>query len=152
MARLRDESEWDGGAPEDRMSLYLAGMHHPQHAQAVRIAFLAEADGMLIGYIAGHLTTRFGCHGELQWALVAPHRRGSPAAAGLLVRLAGWFATHHSRRVCVNVEPDNLRARRFYRRNGAVELSTYWLVWPDIAVLCMGPAEPPYVLSDLNKR
>jgi GNAT superfamily N-acetyltransferase len=138
MARLREQSRWVGGAAQDRISLYLAGEHSPQHALAERVAFLAEVEDELIGYIAGHLTTRFGCQGELQWILVAPEGRGGPAAAELLTRLAGWFASRKSLRVCVNVEPDNERARWFYQRHGAEELSQYWMVWTDITRLGIG--------------
>jgi hypothetical protein len=37
-------------------------------------------------------------------------------------------------RVCVNVAPENLRARRFYARHGAAPLSEDWMVRDDIAV------------------
>ena len=135
MASLRERSGWDGGASEAVMRLYLAGDHHPQHALAPRVAFLSESDTCAIGYIAGHLTTRFGCDGELQWLLVAPAHRGGPAATGLLRLLAGWFARHGAPRVCVNVAADNSRARGFYRRHGAEELSPHWMVWDDITTL-----------------
>jgi GNAT superfamily N-acetyltransferase len=110
------------------------GEHHPRHALATRAGFVAEADGRLVGFTAGHLTTRFGCQGELQWLFVAPERRGSGVAGLLLARLAEWFADHGAARVCVNVEPANLRARRFYARCGAHVLSDFWMAWPDIAV------------------
>jgi ribosomal protein S18 acetylase RimI-like enzyme len=116
------------------MRRYLAGEHHPQHARAPRAAFVAEVDGAMVGFIAGHLTTRFGCDGELQWLLVAPERRGSPVATRLLGELAMWFAREQARMVCVNVEPQNVRARRLYARRGAVELAEYWMVWSDMAV------------------
>jgi GNAT superfamily N-acetyltransferase len=132
MARLREEGGWTGGAPEARMRLYLAGEHHPRHALAPRVAFVAEEGGRVIGFIAGHLTTRFGCHGELQWLFVAPERRGGGAAARLLERLAAWLAAHGAARVCVNVEPENTPARRFYARHGAQGLDEHWMVWPDI--------------------
>jgi ribosomal protein S18 acetylase RimI-like enzyme len=135
MARLRQRSGWLGGASEGGMRLYLAGEHHPQHARAPRVAFLAESDGAAIGYIAGHLTSRFGCDGELQWILVDPAHRGGQAATGLLQQLAAWFARHGSRRVCVNVDSENERARGFYRRHGARELSTGWMIWDDITPL-----------------
>ena len=135
MASLRERSGWDGGASEAVMRLYLVGEHHPQHALATRVAFLAESDASAIGYIAGHLTTRFGCDGELQWLLVAHAHRGGPTATRLLRRLAGWFASHDAPRVCVNVASDNSRARGFYRRHGAEELSPHWMVWDDITTL-----------------
>jgi len=132
MAELRDQSGWEGGASQERMRLYLRGEHHPQHARQARTAFVAEAGGQVVGFIAGHLTTRFGCDGELQWLLVAPAARGGPAAARLWDHLRDWFIQQKARRICVNVTPENVRARRFYARMGAEELSLYWMVWPDV--------------------
>ena len=68
------------------------------HFLGLRVVFLANFDASAIGYIAGHLTTRFGCDGELQWLLVAPDHRGGPTATRLLRRLAGWFDRHSARR------------------------------------------------------
>ncbi|MGH7752666.1 MAG: GNAT family N-acetyltransferase [Gemmatimonadales bacterium] len=34
-----------------------------------------------IGYVAGHLTRRFDCEGELQWIYVVPDRRRSGVAS-----------------------------------------------------------------------
>jgi len=96
------------------------------------MAFVAESGGEMVGFIAGHRTTRFECHGEVQWLLVAPECRGGTVGSMLLAALAEWFTTEHATRVCVNVAPDNERARRFYERHGAVDLSEYWMEWPDI--------------------
>jgi GNAT superfamily N-acetyltransferase len=133
MASLRDKSGWSGGANAERMTMYLSNEHHPQYALPQRIAFIAVEDEQLRGYVAGHLTTRFDCQGELQWILVDPDDRGGSVASELLIRMADWFSQNESNRVCVNVEPENVRARAFYRRHGAVELSEYWLQWPDIS-------------------
>jgi ribosomal protein S18 acetylase RimI-like enzyme len=132
MAQRRVLSAWTGGAGAKTMRRYLAGEHHPQQARAPRAAFLAERAGSLVGFVAGHRTTRFGCDGELQWLLVAPAARGGGVGAALLAALAGGFAGEGTRRVCVNVAPENAPARRLYARHGAIELSEYWMVWPDI--------------------
>jgi GNAT superfamily N-acetyltransferase len=134
MAELRSASGWTGGASAETMRRYLIGEHHPQRALPARAAFVALAEGALTGFIAGHLTTRFGCDGELQWLLVAPAWRGSAAAPGLLQVLAAWFAAQRAARICVNVALENVGARRFYARCGAVDLSEGWMVWPDISV------------------
>jgi ribosomal protein S18 acetylase RimI-like enzyme len=136
MAELRERSAWQGAATADRMRLYLRGEHHPQHAQATRTAFAATDDKQFVAFIAGHLTTRFACDGELQWLLVAPEARGGRTATLLWTHLQDWFVSQGARRVCVNVEPDNLRARRFYARMGAIEMSPYWMVWTDVAERC----------------
>ena len=92
-----------------------------------------------IAYIAGHLTRRFDCDGELQYLYVLPAYRGGAVAPALLRRLAGWFVELGARRVCVNVGND--RAGRFYARHGARELEKHWMVWEDIeAVMAETPS------------
>jgi len=115
------------------MSRYLAGEHHPQHALAPRGMWMATEAESPIGYVAGHLTQRFGCDGELQWIYVVPAQRGGLVAAVLLRLLAEWFVRHDALRVCVDVGGD--RARGFYQRHGAQELNAHWLVWPDISTV-----------------
>jgi ribosomal protein S18 acetylase RimI-like enzyme len=146
MASLRDKSGWGGGANAERMTMYLSREHHPQHACPQRMAFIAVQNDKVLGYIAGHLTTRFGYQGELQWILVDPGYRGGSVASELLISMAEWFTQNNSIRVCVNVEPENVRARGFYRKHGAVELSEYWLQWPDISEVQKrndGPSDAP---------
>ena len=50
----------------------------------------------------------------------------------MLSSLARWFMEREASRICVDVQPDNARARAFYARHGATYMSSYWLVWPDI--------------------
>lgn len=126
-----------GGDP--RMLQYLAGEHHPQHALAPRGLWLAEVEGAAIGYVAGHLTERFGCEGELQWIYVTPDFRRAGVASSLLRLVATWFVDRGAHRVCVDVGDD--AARPFYRRLGAVELDRHWLVWSDISVVLRSTPE-----------
>src|SRR5204863_20299 len=73
-------SDWGDDAPRrgDRMARYLAGEHHPREALRPRVMFVAHDRESITGYIAGHLTRRHGCDGELEWIFVAPaHRCGS---------------------------------------------------------------------------
>lgn len=85
-----------------------------------------------MGLIAGHLTRRFGCDGELEWVSVQPRYRGKAIASELLRQLAEWFAKLGALRVCVDVEPSNEAARRFYRSHGAEDLKPHWMIWKDI--------------------
>lgn len=52
--------------------------------------------------------------------------RGSGVASGLIRLLATWFATQKASRICVNVDPTNTTARRFYKRQGADVLNEHW--------------------------
>jgi GNAT superfamily N-acetyltransferase len=118
------------GHADPRMEAYLDGLHNPGQARAPRIAFVAESDGQVAGYIAGHLTRRFKCQGELQYLYVAPMHRRTGVASSLVGLLARWFSSRRAHRVCVNAADD--RAAAFYRSVGAEDLKPQWLVWNDI--------------------
>ena len=114
------------------MADYLDGRHHPQQALAGRAAFLARVDGVVAGYIAGHLTRRFACEGEVQYLYVAPSFRRFGVASMLLQELARWFGEQRAARICVDVNDDSPGARPFYASQGAVPLRPHWMVWADI--------------------
>lgn len=134
MAEIRS-ADW--GTPDYwqvRIRQYLAHELHPQHALPSRIAFVAVDEEQVVGLIAGHLTRRFGCDGELEWISVRAEYRQRGVATELLRHLAEWFVIHRALRVCVDVEPANKAARSFYARHGAVELKPHWMQWTDINV------------------
>lgn len=62
-----------------RWERYMRGEHHPRHAKDPRIVYAAITDREMAGFIAGHLTERFGLEGELQSIRVS---RASAAGAG----------------------------------------------------------------------
>jgi ribosomal protein S18 acetylase RimI-like enzyme/predicted enzyme related to lactoylglutathione lyase len=142
MARLRAET-W--GTEEywcARIAAYLRGELHPQHALAPRVAFVAQRGGKIVGLIAGHLTRRHNCDGELEFIDVTREHRGGGIADGLLRQLAEWFIAQNANRICVDVAPENTRAVRFYARNGAAQLNKHWMVWEDIARRRAMPENP----------
>lgn len=118
-----------------RISRYMDCELHPQHALIPRVIYVALEDTAVVGLIAGHLTRRHACDGELEWINVIPERRGNGIASELLRLLAAWFAEQKASRICVDVEPSNFAARRFYKRCGAADLNPHWLVWDDINVV-----------------
>jgi ribosomal protein S18 acetylase RimI-like enzyme len=135
MARVRaqdwgDEEYWKG-----RISRYMDCEEHPRHALMPRVVYVGLADDALVGLIAGHLTRRHACDGELEWISVIPERRRSGVASELLRLLAAWFVVQKASRICVDVEPNNPTARRFYTRHGAVDLNPHWLVWNEIKLV-----------------
>lgn len=98
-----------------------------------RVIYVAFKDDELLGFIAGHLTHRFKCDGELQWINVIPEYRGSGVASELLRLLALWFTTQNASRICI--DPGNTIARRFYKKHGAENLDEHWMVWNDIQIV-----------------
>jgi len=117
-----------------RIANYLDCKLHPQHALRPRLIYVASEADSLLGFIAGHLTRRHSCAGELEWINVIPERRGSGIGSGLLRLLAAWFVEQKASRICVDVDPANASARRFYLWHGAEDLNEHWLVWSDIKV------------------
>ncbi len=132
MAEIR-AGDW-GTEPywQERIRQYLAGDLHPREALPPRVSFVGVEGDRIVGLIAGHLTRRFGCDGELEWISVRPECRRRGVAAELFGLLRKWFLEHEARRICVDVEPSNLTARRFYGRHDARDLKPHWMVWKDI--------------------
>lgn len=117
---------------ERRVSGYLSGIHNPQKALQPRTAIVAEIDDSIIGFIAGHLTERYGCDGELEWINVLFEYRGQGVSAELLNRLWKWFLERKAFKICVNVDLENAAGRKFYAKHGAIEMNPHWMVWQDI--------------------
>jgi GNAT superfamily N-acetyltransferase len=135
LARIR-AVEWETEEYwKARIRGYTSGAINPGQALAPRVIYVAVEDTRIVGFIAGHLSTRFGCDGELEWLNVIPEKRRSGVAGDLLRVLANWFADHNARRICVDADPENPGARSFYRKHGAQVLNPHWLVWPDITEL-----------------
>jgi GNAT superfamily N-acetyltransferase len=132
MAQLAPEHL--GNAPdwESRIAAYLSGEHHPRHALLTRVMIVAEQDDEVIGFIAGHLTRRFHCQGELQWINVSAALRRQGVATEMLRQLADWFVTYDACKICVDAKPRNPDTRAFYTHLGAEPINDHWLIWPDI--------------------
>src|SRR5437660_412336 len=109
---------------------------------APRVVLVAKGGEDIVGFIAGHLTRRFGCDGELEWLDVVEEARRSGVAGDLLRALATWFEGCQARRICVDVDPQNAPARAFYRKHGAQDLNAHWLVWPDITRITQPTRSP----------
>lgn len=131
LARIR-ATEWESEQYwTNRITGYIEGRLRPQKALAPRMVFVASQDGEIIGFVAGHLTRRFDCEGELEWIDVIRERRRQGIGSEMVRILARWFAKQDVRRVCV--DPGNPSARQFYAQLNAQNLNQHWLFWPDIA-------------------
>jgi len=124
----------DGGPADPRMTAYFEGQHHPQKALSPRIGFVARANDAVVGYIAGHRTTRHGCAGEVQYLFVSSEFRRRGIATRLLRLLAQWFQSQGAQKVCVALAADSPpEAKPFYQSAGASPLVKNWYGWDDIA-------------------
>ena len=135
IARIRAANWGTEDYWNQRISGYLNCELHPQQALIPRIIYIASEAGTVVGFIAGHLTRRYECNGELEWINVVPEYQKHGVASKLLQLLAAWFVEQKSLCICVDVDPANTVARNFYQRHGAEELNRHWLVWKDISVI-----------------
>jgi GNAT superfamily N-acetyltransferase len=122
---------------DPRMAAYFEREHHPQKALLPRIGFVALANKEVIGYIAGHRTTRHGCAGEIQYLYVTPAYRRRGIATELVRLVAEWFQKQVAQRICVAVAADSPKeAEPFFQSVGACPLKRNWYAWEDIGVVC----------------
>jgi ribosomal protein S18 acetylase RimI-like enzyme len=135
LARIRAAESGTQEGWAMRISGYVNGELHPQQALLPRILYVAIKDDIIAGFIAGHITRRFECNGELQWINTIPEYRRYGIASQLLRLLAAWFIENKALHICVNVEPENSTAQQFYKRHGAGELNEHWLVWKNISIV-----------------
>jgi ribosomal protein S18 acetylase RimI-like enzyme len=131
MAQIRSDERGEHGFWMDRITRYKHGEHSPQQALPERAIFVAIDEGNVVGFAAGHRTQRLDCEGELQWINVAAEKRGMGIADRLVAQMGAWFVEQNAHRVCVNVGPDNVAARRLYARCGARLLDEHWMVWDE---------------------
>jgi GNAT superfamily N-acetyltransferase len=117
------------------MAAYFNGHHHPQQALLPRVGYVALVDDAVVGYVAGHLTTRHGCAGEVQYLFVTPAYRRRGVATALVRLLAGWFRERAAARVCVCVDADSPAGEPFYGSLGASPFKKHWYVWEEVAAL-----------------
>jgi ribosomal protein S18 acetylase RimI-like enzyme len=148
LCRLTDPA---AGPADIRMAAYFEGQHHPQQGLAPRTGYVARVGDKVVGYIAGHLTTRHNCAGELQYLFVAPAHRRRGLGTELLRLMAEWFREHDACRVCVCVDADSPAAPPFYRSSGASQISEtlrFWYVWENIGLLLAPELRQTPGLSD----
>ena len=90
-----------------------------------RVIFIAEDNNKIIGFIAGHLTQRYNCDGELQWINVNEAYRNKGIGFEMICILNKWFIQHNAFKICV--DPGNELARKFYKKYEAEDLNQHWL-------------------------
>jgi GNAT superfamily N-acetyltransferase len=117
----------------DRIDKYRRGLQNPREALEPRVLYLASLHNHIVAFIAGHLTHRLNCQGELQWIDTVKECRRKSIASHLIRMLAKWFIENKAYKICV--DPGDQTARDFYYKNGATDLNQHWLHWNDIRTI-----------------
>lgn len=130
LAEIRAANSYDYAYWYERIEQYFQGVKSPQFAHDSRAIFVATYEDKIVSFVAGHLSSRFNCEGELQWIDTLEPYRDMGIASKLIKLMAGWFSYHHANKICV--DPGNIEARKFYERNHAVSLNDHWMCWHNI--------------------
>ncbi len=92
-------------------------------SRAEGIAWIAEDEGRMVGYLLGCLNqsaeySRPEVTAEIECLYVDPSRRGEGIGGRLIERFEAWAQAAGARRLRVTVSAANRSALRFYRRRG----------------------------------
>jgi GNAT superfamily N-acetyltransferase len=116
-----------------RWQTYFAGQS-PASSKPERVVFKAVADGKIIGFIAGHLTDRYGKDAEIQnFYILKPYQRQG-AGTTLLKQLVGWLLANNAESLCVGIAADN-PYQEFYLKHGGFYINEHWIGWDHLAAL-----------------
>ena len=135
MAEIRAQTKGTAAFWTDRIERYLRGAHSPRQALEPRSVFVAAEDGKIAGFVAGHRTRRFDCDGEVQWIDIDREYRRRGIGRELMAEIGAWFVMQKATRVCVNVDINNLAARKLYEKCGARSLDKAWMIWDDASLI-----------------
>jgi GNAT superfamily N-acetyltransferase len=129
-----DDHDRDAEFWADRWRGYIATGSRAQKSLGDGWVFLAEIDGVPVGYAAYHHTTRHGTDAELQNIYVLKECQGKGIGTHLFGTIAHRLHADGSRQMCVGYDSDS-PYKRFYMKHGAVELApgSPWAIWDDIA-------------------
>ncbi len=126
---------------------YITSGSRAQHSLGDGWVFLAEPDGVPVGYAAYHHSTRHGADAELQSIYVLKESQGQGIGTHLLGAIAHRLHADGSRTMCVGYD-SNSPYRRFYLKYGAVETApnSPWGIWRDLGALAAQLPRPAEAL------
>jgi GNAT superfamily N-acetyltransferase len=116
-----EDFEIDYDSRAYRWKTYFAAQS-PQSSKPERIVLKAVEKGKIVGYIAGHLTTRYEMDAEIQsFYILKPYQRTGIGTA-LLGRFIDWLASKGSKSLCVGIASNN-KYKAFYLKHGGLTLT-----------------------------
>jgi GNAT superfamily N-acetyltransferase len=106
----------------------------PESSKPQRIILKAVTDGTIIGYIAGHLTNRYGLDAEIQSFYILKEYQRNDTGKQLLKKFVEWLLTQPAKSLCVGIKPEN-KFQAFYLKYGGKHLNEHWIYWDDMEEL-----------------
>jgi GNAT superfamily N-acetyltransferase len=136
-----------------RWSGYIASGSRAQQSRGDGWVFLAEIDGLPVGYIAYHHTTRHGTDAELQSLYVLQPWQRHGVGTHLLGTVAHRLHADGSRTMCVGFDAASPYTQ-FYWKHGAIQIEpdSPWAIWPDLGALAAQlPRPSDELLAELRQ-
>lgn len=124
-----EEYEMDFSSRLYRWQTYFIGQS-PQTSKPERIVLKAIDNNQVIGYIAGHLTTRFNLDAEIQSFYILKKEQNKNIGTKLLTEFLKWLIDMDARSLCVGIKPEN-KYKAFYLKYGGQYLNEHWIYWQD---------------------
>lgn len=113
-----------------RWQTYFAGQS-PTSAKPERVVFKALIENELIGYIAGHLTTRYHKDAEIQSFYVLKEYQRKGVGLQLLQCFVKWLIELEAGSLCVGIAEAN-PYQAFYLKFNGKYLNPHWIYWDDL--------------------
>lgn len=114
----------------DRWQTYFVGQS-PASAKPERIVFKALIGNELVGYIAGHLTTRYDKDAEIQSFYILKEYQGKGIGGQLLHHFVKWLLQYDVKSLCVGFHEAN-PYQAFYIKYGGKYLNPHWIYWDEV--------------------
>lgn len=124
---LIDPIEVDFPRRLNRWKTYFRG-ESPGGSKPERIIYKALKNNEIIGYIACHLTSRYGMEAEIQSFYILKEHQRQGIGFQLLKKILEWLETQNAKSVCVGIAPEN-PYRAFYLKYGGKHLNPHWIFW-----------------------
>jgi ribosomal protein S18 acetylase RimI-like enzyme len=116
-----------------RWSTYFKGQS-PQTSKPDRLILKAVINNKIVGYLAGHLTTRYNLDAEIQSFYILKQQQRLGLGKKLLTEFAKWLVSKNVASLCVGIASTN-KYKAFYIKNGGQYLNDHWIYWTDIKEL-----------------
>jgi GNAT superfamily N-acetyltransferase len=113
-----------------RWSTYFKGQS-PHTSKPDRLVLKAVMKNRIVGYLAGHLTTRYNLDAEIQSFYILKQHQRHGIGKKLLAEFAKWLVSKNVASLCVGIAPTN-KYKAFYIKNGGQYFNDHWIYWTDI--------------------
>ena len=129
-----EDFEVDHSSRYSRWQTYFKGQSPPTSKPERLMLKAVTKDNKIIGYLAGHLTTRYNMDAEIQSLYVLKQEQKKDVGTKLLAEFIKWLMNLDAKILCVGIKPEN-KYKAFYLKHGGQYINEHWIFWQDIGLL-----------------